>query len=113
MVPTVEFPPVMLSTSQVTAVLLSPVTTAANCAVPEGKAQGADGVTATAAGGVPEIPVPCNGTTMGPPAALSAMVRFAMRLPSACGSNSTCTLQLAPTVRIPPPWPFPQFVVKG
>ena len=87
MVPTVEFPPVMLSTNQLTALLLSLVTTAANCSVPDGSTHGAEGVTATAAGGVPDIPVPCSGTTIGLPAAFSAIVRFVMRFPRAWGSN--------------------------
>ena len=71
------------------------------------------GATATEGPGVPEIPVPCNGMTIGLPAALSAMERFVLRFPNACGLNVTCTVQLAPVASVPPPWPFPQLVVKG
>src|SRR5690348_7851880 len=100
MVPTVELPPAMLSTSQLTAVLLSLVTTAANCSVPEGKMHGAPGVTATDAPGVPDIPVPWKGITMGLVVALFETVRLPGREPIAWGSNLTCTLQLAPAASV-------------
>ena len=47
MVPTVEFPPVMLFTSQVTAVFDVPVTVAVNCCVPFAATVAGEGETLT------------------------------------------------------------------
>src|ERR1035441_5532923 len=105
MVPTFALPPVTLSTAQVTALLLSPVTVAPNCIVPEDCAQGPGGVTLTPGPGVPEMPVPCCGMEIGLPGALSAITRFTARRPSACGRKDTWTVQLPPGASVPPPWP--------
>src|ERR1700677_5004484 len=113
MVPTVALPFFAPSTYQVTAVLLRSVSLAANCMVPEGDVHGSAGVTSTPAPGVPEMPVPVRGMTIGLPGAFSAIWRFAVSLPIAIGSKTTWIVQVAPGPTVPPPLPLPQLVVNG
>jgi hypothetical protein len=46
-------------------------------------------------------PVPLNATVCGLPVALSAMFNVAVRVPAACGVNSTLIVQLAPAANVP------------
>lgn len=43
------------------------------------------------------VPIPLSGTFCGLPAALSVMLRAALRIPLAAGLNVTLNVQLAPT----------------
>lgn len=46
-------------------------------------------------------PVPLNATVCGLPVALSAISNVAVRVPAACGVNSTLIVQLAPAANVP------------
>jgi hypothetical protein len=107
MVPTVEFPPVMPLTCQVTDVVVVPLTVALNCCVPETGSVTEVGEMATATvdvGGVgEETAVPLSETVLALPTASLVMVRVALKLVTVVGEKVTCSVKLCPAGRVVAP----------
>src|SRR5579859_4757336 len=85
----------------------------ANCCDWDGRIHDVVGVTTSVGGAVPLMPAPVSGMTIVPVEELLPIVKFALYVATAGGSNVTKTLQLAPPASVPPPCPLPQLVVNG
>src|SRR5215467_5773718 len=98
-VPTVLFPPWMLSTNQVTSLLENPLMVAWNCWVSVKVTEELRGVTATVL--LWTLPTPLSATVWRLLASVSLTVMNPFLAPVACGEKLTLIVQLALGARLP------------